>query len=95
MRQQILKRNRDTGVHMQTQRDLEVLVSGPKPLLRDIIMLGEPRRALGSAKLLPAGEAWTRCKKKCRVYLNGKYYLWQLSLESLSLILPLRLCSME
>lgn len=64
------------------KRRQEVLVSGPKPLLRDIIMLGELFRPLGSAKLLPVGEAQTWCNRKHAAYINGKHHLWQLSLIS-------------
>lgn len=45
-------------------------------------MLGEPFRPLGSAKSLPAGEAWTWCKREHAVDIYGKHYLWQLSLIS-------------
>lgn len=45
-------------------------------------MLGEPFKPLGSAKLLPAGEARTWYNRKCTAYINGKRYLRQLSLIS-------------
>lgn len=70
MRQPVLKRNRAQPC-IGIKRLQEVLVSAPKPLLRDIIMLSELFRPLGSAKLLPVGEAQTWCNRKYAAYING------------------------